>query len=131
VRYMPPFDVIKRSVEISNVKGVPRVGASYEQFVQVIKMLLAGIEVNEEWYAATYPDIGQAVRDGGLASGRRHFVDDGYFEGRQPFPVRVDETWYLQQYPDVAEGVRAGQIESAQAHFDKDGYQEGRLPFAI
>lgn len=131
MRYLPPFDSVKRLVEISNVKGVPRVSMSYEQFVQMVRMLLGAVELSEAWYASAYPDIGQAVQDGIVASGRRHFIDDGYFEGRQPFAMQVDEAWYLQQYPDVAEGIRAGHIESAQAHFDKDGYQEGRLPFAI
>lgn len=131
MKYLPPFDLIKRSIDIANVKGVPRISVPYEQFVQVIRMVLGGVAVNEDWYTAAYPDIGEAVRDGIVSSARRHFIDDGYFEGRQPFAMQVDEAWYLAQYPDVAAGIRAGHIESAQAHFDKDGYQEGRLPFAI
>ena len=26
-------------------------------------------------------------------------MDDGYFEGRLPFPIVVDERWYLEQIP--------------------------------
>ncbi|HEY1932910.1 MAG TPA: hypothetical protein VGG99_12925 [Acetobacteraceae bacterium] len=104
---------------------------SYEDFIKIIKMMIAGVEISEEWYTRTYEDIGKAIRDGGVKSAQRHFVEDGYFEGRMPFPIRVDEKWYLQQYPDVAESVRRGVVASAQVHFDEDGYREGRLPFAM
>ena len=60
-----------------------------------------------------------------------HFVEDGYFEGRLPFPMKVDERWYMTQYPDVADSVRRGILQSAQAHFDEDGYREGRLPYGM
>lgn len=129
MRYVPPFDLIRRSVEISTVKGELRVSVSYEEFIRILKMMIAGIEVNQEWYARTYEDIGHAIKDGTVISAQKHFVDDGYFEGRLPFPMRVDEKWYLQQNPDVAESVRRGTVPSGQAHFDEDGYREGRLPF--
>ena len=73
----------------------------------------------------------KVIAEGGLPSGRRHFIDDGYFEGRLPFPIKVDEQWYLAQNPDVAEDVRKGVIASGQAHFDAFGYCEGRLPFPL
>ena len=131
MKYIPPFDMIRRSVEISTVKGELRVNVSYEDFITLLKTMLAGIEVNEEWYLQTYDDIASAVRDGTIMSAKQHFVDDGYFEGRMPFPIQVDEGWYLQQNPDVAESVRRGIIESGQAHFQDDGYREGRLPFNV
>jgi hypothetical protein len=131
LRYVPPFDLIRRSVEISTVRGELRVNMSYEDFIKIIKMMIAGVEISEEWYTRTYEDIGKAIRDGGVKSAHRHFVEDGYFEGRMTFPIRVDEKWYLQQYPDVAESVRRGVVASAQVHFDEDGYREGRLPFAM
>lgn len=131
MKYIPPFDTIRRSVEISTVKGELRVNVSYEDFIRLLKTMLAGIEVDEEWYLRTYEDIARAVRDGSVKSAKQHFVDDGYFEGRMPFPVRVDERWYLQQNPDVAESVRRGVLESGQAHFEDDGYREGRLPFSL
>lgn len=129
MKYIPPFDMIRRSVEISTVKGELRVNVSYEDFISLLKTMLAGIEVDEEWYLQTYDDIARAVREGLIKSAKQHFVDDGYFEGRMPFPIDVDEGWYLQRNPDVAESVRRGIIESGQAHFQEDGYREGRLPF--
>jgi len=131
VRYVPPFDLIRRSVEISTVKGELRVNLSYEEFIRILKMMIAGIEVNSDWYTRAYQDIGEAIKGGAVSSPQQHFVDDGYFEGRLPFPMQVDEKWYLEQNPDVADSVRRGAVPSAQVHFDDDGYREGRLPFKL
>jgi hypothetical protein len=131
VKYIPPFEVIRRSVEISTVRGELRVSVSYDEFVKLIRLMISGVEVNDTWYGTQYEDIGKAVKDGTLPSAKQHFVDDGYFEGRWPFPIKVDEKWYLQQNPDVAESVRRGVVASAQVHFEEDGYREGRLPFSL
>jgi hypothetical protein len=93
--------------------------------------LICGIDVDEAWYVRTYEDIGDAIRRGIIKSARQHFVDDGYFEGRLPFPMQVDEKWYLTENPDVAGSLRDGIVQSAQEHFEKDGYREGRLPFGM
>ena len=131
MKYIPPFDLIRRSVEISTVKGELRVNVSYEQFIRILKTIISGVEVNEDWYLKAYDDIAKAVRDGTVPSARQHFIEDGYFEGRLPFPVKVDEKWYLQQNPDVADSVRRGTVASGQSHFDEDGYREGRKPFPM
>jgi hypothetical protein len=131
VKYLPPFELIRRSIEISTVRGELRVNVSYENFVNILRQLIQGIEVDEAWYLRTYEDIGGAIKEGLVASAKQHFVHDGYFEGRMPFPVRVDERWYLSTHTDVAESIRNGTVESAQGHFDKDGYREGRLPFGM
>ena len=131
MRYLPPFELIRRSIEISTVRGELRVNVSYENFVAILRQMIQGIEVDEEWYVRTYEDIGNAVKGGSVGSARQHFVHDGYFEGRLPFPIKVDERWYLAQHPDVAESIRLGSVESAQEHFERDGYREGRLPFGM
>lgn len=131
MKYLPPFDVIRRAVEVVTVRGEERVTVSYEDFVNMLKRIMAGIEVDDDWYIRSHEDIAQAIRNGSVQSARQHFAEDGYFEGRLPFPIRVDERWYLERYPDVAESVRKGIIASAQAHFDEDGYREGRLPFGL
>ena len=131
MRYLPPFELIRRSIEISTVRGELRVNVSYENFVAILRQMIQGIEIDEAWYLRTYEDIGEAVKDGAVESAKQHFVHDGYFEGRLPFPIRVDERWYLAEHPDVAESIRQGMVESAQQHFEKDGYREGRLPFGM
>ena len=47
VKYLPPFDLIRRSFELSTVKGELRVSASYEDFLNVIRTMIAGIDVDE------------------------------------------------------------------------------------
>ncbi len=131
MKYLPPFDLLRRSVEITTVRGELRVSISYDEFIKILRQMIAGIEVDEEWYLTEYPDIGQAVKDGLLASAKQHFIEDGYFEGRLPFPMKVTEEWYLQQNPDVAESVEKGVVGSGQQHFNEDGYREGRLPYEI
>lgn len=131
MKYIPPFDHIRRSVEISTIRGELRVNASYEDFIRLLKKMIVGTEVDEEWYLRTYEDIAKAIREGLVKSAQQHFVEDGYFEGRLPFPIRVDERWYMNHYLDVGDSVRRGILPSAQAHFDEDGYREGRLPFGM
>jgi hypothetical protein len=128
--FLPPFEVIKRSVDISTSKGQLVVSTSYENLIGMIKLLLLGVDLDEEWYVAQYPDVAQAIADKQVKSARQHFIDNGYFEGRLPRAVTVDEKWYQTEYPDVAESIRKGVEPSAQTHFLRDGYKEGRLPFA-
>jgi len=131
VNYFPPFELIRRTMDVTTERGELRVNVPYENFLNLLKMIIQGMEVDEEWYTRTYEDIGQAVRAGIVRSARDHFVNDGYFEGRMPFPIKVDEPWYLEKYPDVADGIRRGLLTSAQDHFERDGYREGRHPFAM
>jgi hypothetical protein len=129
VKYLPPFEVIKRSVEISASKGHVTATVSYENLLEMIKCLLSIVDVDEEWYVVQYPDVAQAIGQGKTVSARQHFIDSGYFEGRLPYLIPVDERWYLKSYPDVAAGVRGGAEPSGQAHFLQGGYREGRLPY--
>jgi hypothetical protein len=129
VPYLPPFNVIKRLVEMSTSKGQLIATVSYENLVMMIKLLLSSVEVNERWYLTQYPDVADAITQGKTPSARQHFIDNGYFEGRLPFPIPVDEDWYKREYPDVAESIRLGSDPSGHAHFVRDGYKEGRLPF--
>ena len=131
MKYLPPFDLIRRMVEVSTVRGELRVSLSYDDFVKILRLMISGIEVNEEWYLKEHQDIAQAIANGTVASAKQHFVDDGYFEGRRPFPMPVDERWYLEHNADVAESVRKGVVSGGEQHFVEDGYREGRLPYEL
>lgn len=131
MKYLPPFEVVKSYVTISNIKGELMVSCTYENLVQMIRQLIAGVNVDEGWYLERYQDIAEAVSNGIVASAKSHFINDGYFEGRMPFPIRVDERYYLAENPGVADYVRKGHLESGQQHFDENGYKEGRLPFGL
>jgi hypothetical protein len=129
VKYIPPFERIKRYVRTSMAPdGMILVSASYEDLTHMLQALLQAIEVDEAWYLQHNPDVANGIRAGTIKSAKEHFLDHGYFEGRAPFPVAVDETWYLATNPDVAEQVRVGRFESGQAHFNASGYRDGRLP---
>jgi hypothetical protein len=131
VRYLPPFEALKPYLTISTSKGKTTVSCSYKNFVQLIRRAIIDVPVNEPWYLERYPDIAEAIGQGIVLSPKSHFINDGYFEGRLPFPIQVDERYYLTQNPGVAEHVRKGDLASGQQHFDENGYQEGRLPFGL
>lgn len=131
MRYLPPFEILKGFLKVGTTNGELRVSGSYEDFVNMLRRMIAGVEVDERWYLERYPDIADAIQKGVVSSAQQHFVNDGYFEGRQPFAIHVNERWYLTQNAGVADYVRQGKLESGQQHFDENGYNEGRLPFAL
>ena len=129
--YLPPFDLVRRSLEIQAVRGELMASLPYDDFVKLVKQLIGGIRVDEAWYLTRYPDVADAIARGIVRSAHEHFVQDGYFEGRLPFEIQVDEGWYLSRYPDVAQGVERGDFEAGRDHFNKLGYMEGREPFPL
>jgi hypothetical protein len=133
MRYVPPFTVVRQECFPSVVSGnIVSEGSkkvlSQENLLHAVKLLLRGVDVDEEWYVTVYPDIAEAIEAGMIKSAKSHFIENGYFEGRLPFELSVDEDWYLKTYPDVAEGVSRGEFRSAKDHFENYGYKEGRLP---
>ena len=131
MNYIAPFEAVRKLLIIGKSPSGETLAKSYESFLDAVRLVLAGIDVDEDWYLAQNPDIAEAIRSGTTKSAKRHFVEYGYFEGRLPFHIAVDERWYLLQNPDVAENVRREVVESAQRHFELDGYREGRLPFPL
>ena len=81
MKYLPPFDLIRRMVEVSTVRGELRVSLSYDDFIAILRMMISGIVVDEAWYLKEHEDIARAIADGAVASARQHFQDVGYFEG--------------------------------------------------
>lgn len=131
--YIPPFQVIKDKIRIvgsngtsANAKG--RIDMRYSDFVDVLKLMLRAVEVNESWYLSRYPDVAEAIKLGAYRSAKHHFVEEGYFEGRVPYEFGVDDEWYKTNYPDIAVGIKAGALASPREHFLAHGYKEGRLP---
>ncbi len=129
MRSVSPFKLLKERVSIVTVNGQLKVNNTYDEFLEIVRLLLRSVQVDEEWYLTEYPDIAEAVASGEVKSARNHFIDSGYFEGRMPAPLEIDEAWYLAEYPDVAEGIGRGEIQSALQHYREHGYAEGRLPF--
>jgi hypothetical protein len=128
--YLPPFSYIKGKMRVGASNGIRRVQMDSEDFMDFIKLFLRSVDVDEAWYLEHNPDVAEAIEQGAYRSGKQHFVEEGYFEGRTPFEFKVDEQWYVSTYPDVAEGLKEGGLDSAQQHFLSYGYTEGRLPSA-
>src|SRR5580658_2659081 len=115
--FLPPFEALKAFFTVEQLNGEPTVKASYNQFTALVRALLQSVEVDEAWYLAQYPGVAEGIRDGVVKSAKDHFIHNGYFEGRLPYPIKVDETWYLEQNPGIAEVIRTGKLQSAQQHF--------------
>jgi len=128
MKYLVPFAALKNSVKLLSIKGQLKVDMNYDEFLDLVRKFLQAVPIDEEWYTTTYPDVAEAIKAGAYRSGRQHFVNHGYFEGRRPFPLEVDEEWYLKQYPDIELSVQNGVVESARDHFVRHGYEEGRMP---
>jgi hypothetical protein len=131
VRYLPPFEIIKGMLNLSTARGRTRVDMTYEDFQKMVRVLLSVIEVDEPYYLARNQDVADGIRRGSIQSAQQHFIDHGYFEGRQPYRLEVHEEWYLETHTDVAETLRSGEYTSGQEHFDGPGYPEGRTPFPL
>jgi hypothetical protein len=126
--YVAPLAFLKRRYKISAATDIDRVVFSYRDFLDILRALLRGVTVDENWYLREYPDVHEAVRAGLFKSAKHHFVQNGYFEGRKPGHCEVDEDWYLLTYPDVSSAIDAKLLASATEHFHVSGYEEGRLP---
>lgn len=131
MKYVPPYESLRDLLKMTMIRGKPTPNMTYDDIKKLISRLLSMVEVDEAWYLTRNPDIAEAVRDGRAKSARDHFVNNGYFEGREPFHMTVDEAWYLSENPAVAEAIREGQMQSAQQHFELHGYREGRLPYPL
>lgn len=126
MRYIVPFNVIQ--AEVGDLTAGKSLTVQPAQIVYILQRFLETIPIDEEWYLATYPDVADAIRNGAFTSAQQHFVANGYFEGRIPFPHEVDEDWYVTNYPDVADSLKFGEIRSPHEHYAEHGYAEGRLP---
>ena len=126
--YVAPFAFLKQRNKINAATDIDHVVLSYRDFLDVLRSLLRGMPVDENWYLREYPDVDEAVRAGIFKSAKHHFVQNEYFEGRRPGYCEVDEDWYLLTYPDVSSAIDAKLLASATEHFHLSGYEEGRLP---
>ena len=43
MKYLPPFDLIRRMVEVSTVRGELRVSLSYDDIVKILRLMISGI----------------------------------------------------------------------------------------
>jgi hypothetical protein len=126
--YLVPFKGIIDRLGLHALRNGGDALVNSSDVLGAIKMLLLAVDVDEDWYRQTYPDVDEAIGQKVYASARQHFVEHGYFEGRRPAELAVDEDWYIAHYSDVALGIDSKEIESASEHYNRHGYAEGRMP---
>jgi len=136
MKYVTPYSYITKmaGTRPSKSNGDARHSSAFiteDVLVDIIKLLLQSVDVDEDWYRLKYPDVADAIDEGVFRSAKHHFIESGYFEGRLPAELTVNEEWYAATYEDVAERVKSGAITSLTQHFRDHGYDEGRRPFAI
>jgi len=91
MRYIPPFENIKQLLRFGTVRGETVVTMTYEEMQKVVRTLLSAFDIDEEFYMSQNPDVAQGVKDGTIQSARGHFIDHGYFEGRQASKVIIQQ----------------------------------------
>jgi hypothetical protein len=116
-------DLTKRLGEPGNEVLVPRSVLS-----RLLHLYISFWDFDETWYLTKYPDVKNAVAACEFASGRDHFRNVGYWEGRWGKQPRVDAEWYVETYSDIAQAMLDGKVTDPSDHFEKFGYAEGRLP---
>jgi hypothetical protein len=128
LRYLPPPTILKKLIRRQKgADGKEIVTMSVQTFHKLLETAITGL-FDDRAYLEKFSDIRTAVRSGTIPSGTRHFVTDGFFEGRAPLKYDVDEDWYVRTYPDVALAIKTGKVRDGTEHFALFGFMEGRVP---
>lgn len=132
VEYMPHIDLLLQALRVNRerLSSKSKVAIDAKLLRMLIQTAVEKLPFSEEFYAETYPDIGDAASSGQIPDLHRHFVEAGYFEGRLGSPPEVDEDFYTSIYKDVAVAIERGDIGSATEHYLRSGAAEGRVPNA-
>jgi hypothetical protein len=89
-------DVMPSYREITEVLGFDLVAASNpvsldpRVLLQVLDRFIRQTDVDEDGYRRAYPDVAQAIERGEILSARDHYLEFGYFEGRDPTPPAAE-----------------------------------------
>lgn len=129
--YVIPFSVLRHylgEATLSPEEEGPPVTISAGLFRRLLQDALLTHPFDESAYLAANPDVASSVRRGEFGSGRAHFIERGYFEGRGSYQDEFDESWYVKANSDVARSIRAGTYPSGKAHFLSAGAAEFRAP---
>jgi hypothetical protein len=106
-RYMPPD---RLRAHLSRTPPPRQKGLYLEMF-------------DEAFYRGVHPDIEAAVNAGQLPSGRHHFEQCGFEEGRIAFAL--DRSWYCRRYPIAALELAEGWFFDADQHWLEMGRARG------
>ena len=122
---MRPYSYVRGDEVMGSLRVITVVETRLKE---IMAEWLRDVEVDEDFYRATYLDVNEKINCNEISSARAHYTSDGYFEDRWPRPILVDEGWYIDQYADVKAALDAGTFISGTQHFKLAGFKEGRLP---
>jgi hypothetical protein len=109
------------------LRSLPTVPVPARGVRALFSMLGLLLPFDEEFYAASYPDLAEAKSSGAIPDLHKHFVEHGFIEGRFGSRPQVDEAFYLRLYPDVGAAIARGAVGSAYEHYLRSGAGEGRI----
>jgi predicted O-methyltransferase YrrM len=78
---LPKFAAIESLLGLEPDSAPPN-RVPWDSVVDVLRLFVECIPVDEAWYRENNPDVDEAIRSGDIASAKEHFVSAGYFEGR-------------------------------------------------
>lgn len=128
--YVPHIDLILQALRINRERlgSKSKIAIDARLLRALLQSLAARAPFSESYYRETYPDLARAFEAGKIPDLHRHFIDSGFFEGRQGDAPEVDEAFYKSTYRDVALAVENGDVQSAEEHYLRSGAAEGRVP---
>lgn len=84
---LPEFNMIASTLGIDPDSTDYPASVPWPSVAATIRLFLRGYPFDEDWYRKTYPDVDEAIREGGIESAFDHFIDHGFFEGRSFRPT--------------------------------------------
>ena len=128
--YVPHIELVLQALRVhpDRLSGRSKIAVEARLLRMLLQHLVSTLPFDATFYRANYPDIDASARADQMPDLHRHFIENGFFEGRLGAPPEVDEPFYLRTYPDVADAIARGDVRSASEHYIHSGAAEGRVP---
>lgn len=126
--YVPPVNIVFQGLNITEMdlqRDQVTVQAAFLKFL--IGELARLADFDSDYYASSNPDVEAARLAGDIASLHAHFVEQGYFERRQPAEMAFEVDYYRSTYTDLATAFQGAEPRVLNEHFHRHGWQEGRV----
>ncbi|MCX7377621.1 MAG: hypothetical protein NTY94_12890 [Alphaproteobacteria bacterium] len=128
--YIPHIDLLLQALRVNRdrLNSKSKIAIDAKLLKTVLQAMVAGAPFNEAFYKQNYPDLAAAQASGAIPDLHKHFIENGYFEGRFGSAPPVDEAYYTSTYKDVGQAVLKGDVTSGTEHYLRSGASEGRVP---
>jgi len=87
---MPGYREITEILGFDLIAAANPVSVDPRALLEVIGRFIRQIDVDEDGYRREYADVARAIERGEILSARDHFLEFGYFEGRNPTPPAAE-----------------------------------------